>query len=407
MSRTREGGWTSAGLVRRDGEVVMRTRRFRVWCGLVAASVLFVVLGMGWAVVARQHRSVLAQVDRDIAAGRYGAARQHLIGLSTRWMGPEEVDYRLGLCEGYLGHDQAALAAWGRLPARSPFAEAAALNSAAVEMNRGRWSAAETILVGALARPGRQVVTVGQLLNQLFMEARADRREACRHRVGLATRQSARLATARGGARAAPRPHRGAISSPLAIDAVPDLPRSHRQAGSRGRPCLVGRGPTWRSALASSPTRGGGSSFAWVAGRRIRRSGRPCSTGGWRWSKSPRSAVPWPICRLIGFPRAGSRSSAPGWRRGGATPQTEQRRSSTLVQDEPGHCSAWERLAVLAAQAGRGRACRASCAGARPPWTRPGSGTAISTIRIASPTTHPSSLDWPRRWGAGSKPSAS
>ena len=102
---------------------------------------------------ARRHRSALEQVDREIAAGRYGAARQRLIGLSTRWMGPDEVDYRLGLCEGSLGHDEAALAAWGRLPARSPFAEAAALNSAAVEMNRGRFSAAETILAGRSAVP--------------------------------------------------------------------------------------------------------------------------------------------------------------------------------------------------------------------------------------------------------------
>ena len=54
---SREGLDERWGLVRRDGEVVMRMRRFRVWCGLVAASVLFVVLGMGWAEVAWRHRS--------------------------------------------------------------------------------------------------------------------------------------------------------------------------------------------------------------------------------------------------------------------------------------------------------------------------------------------------------------
>ena len=43
----------------------------------------------------------------------------------------------------------------------------------------------------------------------------------------------------------------------------------------------------------------------------------------------------------------------PGWRRGGATPRPSSGRSSALVQDEPGNCAAWERLAVLAAQAGR------------------------------------------------------
>ena len=94
--------------------------------------------------------------------------------------------------------------AWGRLPARSPFAEAAALNSAAVEMNRGRFSAAETILEGALHHPGRQVVTVGQVLARLFWEQGRTDEQAGRDRVELANRQPARLAQARGGARIAP-----------------------------------------------------------------------------------------------------------------------------------------------------------------------------------------------------------
>ena len=50
------------------------------------------MLGMGGMVEVRRHRSALAQADREMAAGRYGAARQRLIGLSTRWMGPDEVD---------------------------------------------------------------------------------------------------------------------------------------------------------------------------------------------------------------------------------------------------------------------------------------------------------------------------
>src|SRR5262245_9259776 len=85
-------------------------------------------------------------------------------------MEPDAVDYRLGLCEGALGHHEAALEAWGRLPALSPFAEAAALNSAAVEMNRGRFSTAEPMLVRALSCPGRQVVTVGRVLARLLWQ---------------------------------------------------------------------------------------------------------------------------------------------------------------------------------------------------------------------------------------------
>jgi predicted Zn-dependent protease len=77
----------------------MLTRRFRVLFGLLVAVAVVVVVAAGWTVEARRHRSTLELADREIAAGRFGAARQRLIGLSTRWMGPSEVDYRLGLCE--------------------------------------------------------------------------------------------------------------------------------------------------------------------------------------------------------------------------------------------------------------------------------------------------------------------
>ncbi len=130
---------------------VKRARRPLLLFGLVALVVM--PMALAWVVVSRRHRSSLIQVDREIAARRYSIARQHLIGLATRWMGPDEVDYRLGLCEGNLGNDEAALAAWGRLSAWSPFAEAAALNSAAVEFNRGRFAAAESILEGRTQTP--------------------------------------------------------------------------------------------------------------------------------------------------------------------------------------------------------------------------------------------------------------
>jgi hypothetical protein len=155
----------------------MRGRWGWVVRGLVGAAA--VAAAAAWARAAGRHRSALEQADREIAAGRYGAARRRLIGLPTRWMGPDEVDYRLGLCEGSLGHDEAALEAWGRLPERSPFAEAAALNSAAVEMNRGRYAAAEPIRARALRHPGRQVVTVVRLLARLlWQQGRTDEMRA-------------------------------------------------------------------------------------------------------------------------------------------------------------------------------------------------------------------------------------
>ena len=172
------------------------------WSWLLFSLVAVVVIGVVWVGMVRHHRSALDQVDREIAARRYGAARLRLMGLSTRWMGRDEVDYRLGLCEGYLGHDEAALAAWGRLPSRSPFAEAAALNSAAVEMNRGRFASAETILEGAAPSrpPGRHGWAAP---GPALLGSRANLREASGDRVELANRQPAHLAQTRGAARIA------------------------------------------------------------------------------------------------------------------------------------------------------------------------------------------------------------
>jgi hypothetical protein len=102
-----------------------------------AAVAVVVALGAAWAMEHRRHRSALEQSDREMAAGRFGSARQRLTGLSTRWMGSDEVSYRLGLCEEALDHDEAALEAWSGALVRSPRAEEAALNSAALKMRKG------------------------------------------------------------------------------------------------------------------------------------------------------------------------------------------------------------------------------------------------------------------------------
>ena len=350
----------------------MLTRRSRVLFGLVAAAVV-VVAGMAWVVGGRRHRSAMDQVDREIAAGRYGAARQRLIGLSTRWMGPDEVDYRLGVCEGHLGHDEAALAAWGRLPARSPFAEAAALNSAAVEINRGRFSAAETILEGALSHPGRQVVTVGQVLARLLWEQGRtyERRSVIESSWRVASQPGWPIPAEALGLL---RDHIAVDFESLAVDAFRILlDRAGRQAPDDDRVWLGWANLAIRNGQFADARR-------WIddclgAGQRIRRYGRPSSTGAWRRSKSLRSAGPWPICRPSGFPEAASRPSVPGWRHDRHDTEAERRALERLVEDEPGQCPAWERLAVLAAQAGRSRA------GKRAPPPQVGNGRGQAALR--------------------------
>jgi tetratricopeptide (TPR) repeat protein len=328
----------------------MLTRWSWVLFGLAAVAVVAVVW-MAWVVGGRRHRSALERVDREIAAGRYGRARQRLIGLSTRWMGPDEVDYRLGVCEGRLGHDEAALAAWGRLGARSPFADAAALNSAAVEMNRGRFSAAETILERALGHPGRQVVTVGQLLARLLWEqGRTYERRA-------AIESSWRRASRTGWptpeeALALLRDHIAVDFESLAADALRNLlDRAGRLAPQDDRVWLgwanlanrTGRFADARRRIDDCLARRPEDPAVWqaeldwgLATEQVARVRRALAhLPAERFSPS-RVEV---LCAWLALHRHDV--------------QTEQRALEQVIDDDPGYRPAWARLAVLAAQAGR------------------------------------------------------
>ena len=73
------------------------------------------------AAAAHRFRASLGRARREFGQGRYDAARTRLVQLSARRPGEGEVDYLLGLSEKAVGHADAALAAWARVPAGSPF----------------------------------------------------------------------------------------------------------------------------------------------------------------------------------------------------------------------------------------------------------------------------------------------
>src|SRR4051812_31676645 len=101
----------------------MRLRRLAP--GLAAGGVLLLA---GWlAAEGWQRRSSLERARREVERGQYGAARERLAGLATRWPRQAEVAYLLGLCEQAAGRPEAALAAWSRLPPGPPFAVRAAV----------------------------------------------------------------------------------------------------------------------------------------------------------------------------------------------------------------------------------------------------------------------------------------
>ncbi len=330
-----------------------------------------------------------------------------LIGLSTRWMGADEVDYRLGVCEGYLGHDDAALAAWGRLPARftvrrggGPEFRRCRDESGPLLSRRDRSSSAHS------AHPGRQVVTVGRGPGPAPVGTRADLREASRDRVGLAKREPARLAQTR------PRRSNCSVTTSRWISSLWPWTRSTSSSTApTGRPPTTTAsgwvGPTWPSATASSPTRGGGSMIASGAGRRIRRSGRPSSTGAWRPSNV--AAVRRALAHLPAERFSASGVESPPRLAGRPSPRRHDRgaRSRAVGRGRA------RRLPGAGAARRAGGPGRSSRAGRRAPPAqgRDGPGPAALQRSLQSesvcPTTLPSSLGWPRPWVAGSKPSAS
>src|SRR5262249_45370071 len=94
----------------------------------IAGSALGAVLALaGWLLVGTwQVREGLAKAKRQIQAEDHASARARLARLSQWWPRHDEVEYLLGMCEAELGRADAALAAWSRVPRRSPLAAARA-----------------------------------------------------------------------------------------------------------------------------------------------------------------------------------------------------------------------------------------------------------------------------------------
>jgi tetratricopeptide (TPR) repeat protein len=93
---------------------------------------------------------VLEEVKQEMAVGRPELARRRLLKLSRDHGGHGEVNYQLGLCELSLGNPSAAVAAWERVAAGTPFAALAAVQRATLAMDAGQLSRAEEILQAAV-----------------------------------------------------------------------------------------------------------------------------------------------------------------------------------------------------------------------------------------------------------------
>lgn len=95
----------------------------------------------------------LGRAERELAGRQFASARARLANLSSHWPGRAEIEYPLGSCEAALGHVDAALAAWSRVPLGSPSAHQAALDAARLAVENGRLAAAEERLAATVNAP--------------------------------------------------------------------------------------------------------------------------------------------------------------------------------------------------------------------------------------------------------------
>ena len=108
-------------------------------------------------VLQRSFESELTQALAALTAKRFGVARQRLSRLAERH-GPTTVRWIFLLGNSEVAARQAtndALASWARVPASSPFVVKATVARASCLVEKGHYSSAESLLLEALANPGR------------------------------------------------------------------------------------------------------------------------------------------------------------------------------------------------------------------------------------------------------------
>ena len=141
----------------------------RGWLKLVAGLGVPLVLGGAyWAVDDYRYRAERQSVRRAIASGRFAEARTRLARLSSSRPGDGEVQFQLGVCESELGHEEAALEAWARVPPDSTLAGRAAVERARHELRHHRFAPAEALMSQALGDRGPHALEALETLVHLF-----------------------------------------------------------------------------------------------------------------------------------------------------------------------------------------------------------------------------------------------
>jgi tetratricopeptide (TPR) repeat protein len=147
--------------------------------------VIFVALAAGASVWCawkcwedRRYRSAMAEIAKEIEAGRYGLAARNLGTLNEWKPGSDEGAYLLGACEKARNRTDAAFQAWARVPPGSPFSTRAIQGRMDLHLERGRLADAEQLIDEILEDPRIDRFAPSLALRSVYnMEGRVDEAE--------------------------------------------------------------------------------------------------------------------------------------------------------------------------------------------------------------------------------------
>jgi tetratricopeptide (TPR) repeat protein len=141
------------------------------WWPALGLAIACILIWAGWKrTESLRFRRTMVRVEEDMENGLYALAARNLAAVLADRPDLDEAHFLLGNCEMARGRQQAAAAAWARVPPDSPFAARAILGQMQLTMERGRFSDAEQIIKDALADPRIDGSSLPILLGPIYCQ---------------------------------------------------------------------------------------------------------------------------------------------------------------------------------------------------------------------------------------------
>ncbi len=143
----------------------------RPWGYALAPAGAIVLLWGGWLWwMGRRYRSAIAEIESEMAGGRFAVAVRDLVKILTWKPDSDEAAYLLGTCEQARGRANEAEEAWARIAPGATFWRRSILARLRLFHEGGRLDAAERLILAAAADPRNERTAVLVLLVPMYSE---------------------------------------------------------------------------------------------------------------------------------------------------------------------------------------------------------------------------------------------